>query len=273
MNRYVVKTGREGRYYQQSLELMLVAEEKAEHLRREKEEAQRKVEELGAMMVRVEGGSFIMGCQSGRDDDCSDDEKPAHRVQVDSFEIGKYEVTQALWQAVMGENPSHFKGCAECPVEEVSWNDVQTFLAKLNALTGQQYRLPTEAEWEYAARGGRHSRDYEYAGSNDVGAVGWYKDNGGDKTHPVGRKRANELGLHDMSGNVYEWVQDCWNDGYEGAPDDGRAWERGDCSRRVVRGGSWNYYPRILRPANRSWVATGNHSIDFGFRVTRTLTP
>ena len=272
LNRYVAKTGREGRYYQQSLELMLVAEEKAEYLRRE-EEARRKEEELGIVMVRVEGGNFIMGCQSGRDRYCNDDEKPAHRVQLDSFEIGKYEVTQALWQAVMGENPSKFEGCAECPVEMVSWDDVQTFLAKLNALTGQQYRLPTEAEWEYAARGGRHSRDYEYAGSNDAGAVGWYGDNSGDKTHPVGRKRANELGLHDMSGNVEEWVQDCWNDGYEGAPDDGRAWERGDCSRRVVRGCSWLNSPRGLRSANRVRSDTGIRSFNLGFRVTRTLTP
>ena len=159
LNRYVAQTGREGRYYQKSLELMLVAEEKAERLRRE-EEARRKGEELGIVMVRVEGGSFIMGCQSGRDDDCYDAEKPAHRVEVGSFEIGKYEVTQAQWESVMGENPSKFKGCAECPVERVSWDDVQTFLAELNALTGRRYRLPTEAEWEYAARGGRHSRDY-----------------------------------------------------------------------------------------------------------------
>ena len=274
LNRYVAQTGREGRYYQQSLELMLAAEEaeeKAEHLRRE-EEARRKGEELGIVMVRVEGGSFMMGCQSGRDRDCDDDEEPAHRVEVDSFEIGKYEVTQALWETVMGENPSWFKGCAECPVEQVSWDEVQTFLAELNALTGRRYRLPTEAEWEYAARGGRHSRDYEYAGSNDVGAVGWYRYNSGDKTHPVGRKRANELGLHDMSGNVWEWVQDCWNDSYHGAPADGRAWERGDCGRRVARGGSRNANPWLLRSANRAWDGTGDRSSSQGFRLTQTLT-
>ena len=283
LNRYVAQTGREGRYYQKSLELMLVVEEKIAAAEREEArraaEAQRLAEQRRQVleklvMVRVEGGSFIMGCQSGRDDDCDDDdEKPAHRVEVGSFEIGKHEVTQALWETVMGENPSTFEGCAECPVEEVSWDDVQRFLAELNALTGRRYRLPTEAEWEYAARGGRQSRDYEYAGSNDVGAVGWYEDNSGDRTHPVGRKRANELGLHDMSGNVREWVQDCWNDSYHGAPADGRAWERGDCGRRVVRGGSWFSKPRWLRSADRYWSVTGDHSSLLGFRLTRTLTP
>ena len=274
LNRYVAKTGREGRYYQQSLELMLVAEEKAKHLRREKEEARRRVEELGAMMVRVEGGSFIMGCRSGRDSDCFGNEKPAHRVQVGSFEIGKYEVTQALWQAVMGENPSHFKGCAECPVEQVSWDDAQTFLAKLNALTGQQYRLPTEAEWEYAARGGQQSHGYQYAGSNNPDSVAWHRNNSGDRTHPVGQKQPNELGLCDMSGNVFEWMQDCWNGNYRGAPGDGRAWERGGCSRRVVRGGSW-YYGPLLQPrlAFRYGDPPDTQTLNLGFRLARTLTP
>ena len=224
-------------------------------------------------MVRVDGGSFTMGCQRGRDGDfCLDDQKPAHRVQVRSFEIGKYEVTQALWEAVMGENPSHFKGCAECPVENVSRDDVQAFLAKLNARTGKRYRLPTESEWEYAARGGRQSRGYEYAGGDDVGSVGWYGDNSGDRTHPVGRKRGNELGLHDMSGNVDEWNQDCWNDSYRGAPGDGRAWERGDCSWRVVRGGSWFSFPGNLRAALRYWFTTGYRGFILGFRIARTLT-
>ena len=235
-------------------------------------EARQKWEKLGLVMVRVDGGSFTMGCQSGRDSDCDDDEKPAHRVQVRSFEIGKYEVTQALWEAVTGENPSYFRGCAECPVERVSWDDVQRFLAELNAQTGKRYRLPTEAEWEYAARGGRQNRGYLYAGGNDAESAGWYVRNSGDKTHPVDQKRANELGLHDMSGNVREWVQDCWNDSYRGAPNDGRAWERGDC-RRVARGGSWFNSPRRLRSANRSWDSSGDRYGDLGFRVTWTLTP
>ena len=234
---------------------------------------QQEWEKLGLVMVRVDGGSFTMGCQSGRDGACFDDEKPARRVQVRSFEIGKYEVTQALWEAVMGENPSSFKGCAECPVERVSWDDVQAFLAKLNARTGKRYRLPTEAEWEYAARGGRQSRGYRYAGGDAVGSVGWHGDNSGDRTHPVGRKRGNELGLHDMSGNVWEWVQDCWNESYRGAPGDGRAWERGDCSKRLVRGGSWNYIPLSLRSAFRIRYVAGNRNDYLGFRIARTLTP
>ena len=258
------------------------AQREAEEKARREVEAQRLAEErrrqqewerLGLVMVRVEGGSFTMGCQSGRDGDCYDDEKPAHRVQVESFEIGKYEATQALWEAVMGENPSGFDGCAECPVEDVSWDDVQGFLAQLNARTGKRYRLPTEAEWEYAARGGRQSRGYRYAGGNDAGSVGWYADNSGDRIHPVGQKRANELGLHDMSGNVWERVQDCWNDSYRGAPDDGRAWERGKCGQRVVRGGSWFDGPWGLRSANRNWLATGSRFDDLGFRIARTLTP
>ena len=215
--------------------------EAAAEARRLAEEGRRQQEweKLGLVMVRVDGGSFTMGCQSGRDSNCFGDEKPAHQVQVRSFEIGKYEVTQALWEAVMGDNPSSFTGCARCPVEKVNWDDVQVFLRKLNELTGERYRLPTEAEWEYAARGGWQSRGYRYAGGNDVGSVGWYRDNGRKRTHPVGGKRANELGLHDMSGNAYEWVQDCWNDSYQGAPGNGRAWESGDCSLRVARGGSW----------------------------------
>ena len=234
------------------------AQREAEEKARREAEAQRLAEErrrqqewekLGLVMVRVEGGSFTMGCQSGRGSDCDDNEKPAHRVQVRSFEIGKYEVTQTLWEAVMGENPSRFDDCAECPVEEVSWDDVQGFLAQLNARTGKRYRLPTEAEWEYAARGGRQSRGYEYAGGNDLGSVGWYADNSGHRTHPVGQKRANELDLHNMTGSVWEWVQDCWNDSYRGAPGDGHAWEAGDCSLRVARGGSWYNLPRYLRSA------------------------
>ena len=249
---------------------------------RREAEARKKWERLGLVMVRVNGGRFTMGCQRGRDRKCEDDEKPAHRVRVRSFEIGKYEVTQALWEAVMGDNPSIFTGCAQCPVENVSWDDVQVFLRKLNGLTGARYRLPTEAEWEYAARGGRQSRDYQYAGGNDAGSVGWYGVNSGERTHPVGGKRANELGLHDMSGNVFEWVQDCWNDDYRGTPDDGRAWERGDCGRRVMRGGSWDIRPGFLRAASRFswWTRRRDPLIPMilrggfvGFRIARTLTP
>ena len=244
----------------------------AERQQREQEARERARREL--VMVRVEGGSFIMGCQRGRDDNCFEQDVPAHRVQVRSFEIGKYEVTQTLWEAVMGDNPSRFSGCPRCPVEDFNWDDVQVFLRRLNELTGERYRLPTEAEWEYAARGGGRSQGYRYAGGDDASSVAWYQDNSGHRTHPVGGKRANELGLHDMSGNVLEWTQDCWNDSYRGAPDDGRAWERGDCRLRVVRGGAWHLEPGYLRSDVRDWRnGTGHGYSVLGFRIAQTLTP
>ena len=224
-------------------------------------------------MVRVQGGAFTMGCERGRDWNCDGGENPAHRVQVHGFEIGKYEVTQELWEAVMGDNPSHFKDCTQCPVENVSWDDVQAFLRKLSDQTGERHRLPTEAEWEYAARGGQQSRDYEYAGSNDLDSIAWYLRNSMNKTHPVGQKQPNELGLYDMSGNVSEWVQDCWRDSYTGMPDDGRARASGDnCGKRVLRGGSWVSGPMILSAAFRL-RSTSDPISSRGFRVSRTLAP
>ena len=223
-------------------------------------------------MVSIPGGSFMMGC-THEQRDCRDREYPGHEVQVNDFEIGQYEVTQELWAAVMGENPSKFNDCAQCPVENVSWEDVRWFLKKLNVQTGVQYRLPTEAEWEYAARGGQQSRGYRYAGSNNVDAVGWY----GRRTHWVGQKEPNELGVYDMSGNVWEWVEDCWHESYRGAPSDGRAWESensGDCSKRVLRGGSWGSTLRgTLRSAYRFRLTSGFRFNLIGFRVARTLTP
>ena len=166
---------------------------------------------LNIQMVAVQGGTFTMGCTSEQGDDCYDDERPAHRVTVSDFYIGKYEVTQAQWRAVMGFNPSYFKG-DNLPVETVSWDDVMDFIHKLNSLTGRQYRLPTEAEWEYAARGGNN---YKYSGSNSAGNVAWYGYNSSRTTHPVGTKSANGFGLYDMSGNVYEWCSD-WYRAYNG---------------------------------------------------------
>ena len=192
-------------------------------------------------MVRVEGGTFTMGATAEQGGDAYADEKPAHEVTLSSYCIGKTEVTQALWQAVMGVNPSGFKG-ANLPVEQVSWNDCQEFIAKLNALTGKAFRLPTEAEWEFAARGGNFSRGYKYSGSNTLSHVAWYADNSADKPHPVATKAPNELGIYDMSGNVYEWCID-WYDAYSSSvqcnptgPDSG--------SDRVHRGGSWFSLPR-----------------------------
>ena len=252
-----------------------VAEARAAQARAEERQRaarDRVVAQLNAQMVRVPGGTFTMGCQEGffSDNDCRDNEKPAHRVEVHSFELSKYEVTQELWETVMGDNPSRFKTCPQCPVERVSWNDIQAFLQKVNTEDGQ-YRLPSEAEWEYAARGGQQSRGYQYAGSGSVGAVGWYAGNSRGSTHPVGQKQANELGLYDMSGNVMEWVQDCWNDNYAGAPSNGQAWERGDCSRRVLRGGSWYDVPGALRSATRFRYTADNRVSLYGFRIARSL--
>lgn len=224
----------------------------------------------GLDMVRVQGGTFTMGCLEGRDKDCYDSEKPAHSVTLSGFQIGKYEVTQADWFEVMGTTPSNFKDCNECPVEQVSWDDVQDFLQKLNAKTGKKYRLPTEAEWEYAARGGHKmpkdiSMMTAYAGSNDIGKVAWYSSNSGSKTHSVGQKAPNELGLYDMSGNVYEWCSD-WYGGY---PKDAQTNPSGpkSGSYRVHRGGGWGSGPQFCRPAYRSYSSPADRLDDIGFRL------
>lgn len=160
-------------------------------------------------MIAVEGGSFMMGATPGQGEDARENEKPAHKVTVDDFLIGETEVTQELWFAVMGSNPSHFKyKDGNYPVENVSWYDVQEFIKKLNEITGQQFRLPFEAEWEYAARGGKKSTDKKYSGSNNINDVAWVKNNSGGKSHAVASKKANELRLFDMTGNVFEICQD-----------------------------------------------------------------
>ena len=187
-------------------------------------------------MVWVEGGTFHMGATSEQSENAWDDENPVHSVTLSGYYIGKTEVTQALWKTVMGSNPSSFKG-DNLPVECVSWDDCQEFIRKLSALTGQNFRLPTEAEWEFACRGGNNSRGYKYSGSNDIDSVAWYKDNSGGNTHPVATKLSNELGICDMSGNVWEWCSD-WYDKYSSGllvnpkgPYDGTT--------HVDRGGSW----------------------------------
>ena len=200
-------------------------------------------------MVYVEGGSFDMGATTEQGSDAENDEKPVHRVTLSGYYIGRCEVTQELWEAVMGSNPSYFNG-AQNPVENVSWNDCQNFIKKLNSLTGRTFRLPTEAEWEYAARGGNKSLHYKYSGSGNIGDVAWYSSNSGDKTHAVGTKTANELGIYDMSGNVWEWCSD-WKGGYSaGAQTNPQGPSSG--SYRVLRGGSWYDYARNCRVSNRS---------------------
>ena len=212
-------------------------------------------------MVYVEGGTFTMGATSEQGDS---NEKPAHSVTLDGYYIGKYEVTQKLWKAVMGSNPSDFKG-DNLPVENVSWDDVQEFLRKLNAMTGKNYRLPTEAEWEFAAHGGNSSRGYKYSGSNSVGSVAWYNGNSGDRTHAVGTKSPNELGIYDMSGNVEEWCLD-WYGSYSSSPQRNPKGPNSG-SNRVYRGGSWFYYDGSCRVSNRSGDASDCCRKDIGFRL------
>ncbi len=169
---------------------------------------------------------------------------------VKGFYIGKYEVTQAQWQAIMGSNPSNFKG-GNNPVEKVSWNDVQEFIKRLNAATGRNYALPTEAQWEYAAREGKNS-SYEYSGSNNINSVAWYDGNSGSTTHPVGQKSPNALGIYDMTGNVWEWCQDCYDS---------------SCSYRVYRGGGWGYDARYCRVASRFNNPPSHSNYFIGFRL------
>ena len=208
-------------------------------------------------MVKVEAGTFMMGATSEMKDPYSD-EKPLHQVTLtNDYYMGKYEVTQALWEAVMGSNPSNFKG-DNLPVEKVSWNDCQEFISKLNSLTGRKFRLPTEAEWEYAARGGKKSRSYQYSGSSNISDVAWYDGNSGSKTHPVGTKQANELGIYDMAGNVSEWCQDRYGSYVSSSQTNPTGADSG--SRRVFRGGGWSSNARICRLSFR-----GCNSPDFLF--------
>jgi formylglycine-generating enzyme required for sulfatase activity len=193
------------------------------------------ISEDGFDMVFVGGGTFLMGCtdEQGNCYDCHDVENPAREVTLSDFYISKYETTQGLWKAVMGDNPSYFTGDDNLPVEDVSWDEIREFIRRLNRISGREYRLPVETEWEFAARGGNKSNGYKYSGSDSIGDVGWYEDNNDKKTHPVGTKAPNELEIYDMSGNVWEWV------------DDGSGWG----SSKLVRGGS------IVNPAARCRVS------------------
>ncbi|MEM9896952.1 MAG: formylglycine-generating enzyme family protein [Bacteroidota bacterium] len=219
-------------------------------------------------MVFVKGGQFEMGDQTGELWEAC---RPVHSVTIQDFYLSKYLVTQELWQAIMGNNPARFKG-AKRPVEEVSWEDAQQFVKKLNTLSKNSYRLPNESEWEYAARGGVYSQGYIYSGSDKLSQVGWYDANSNDETHEVGQKLANELGLYDMSGNVYEWCEDDWHGDYGGAPDNGSAWidsPRG--ANRVVRGGGWIDDAVRCRPASRVRYRPGYRYYDIGFRLAMSL--
>ena len=219
---------------------------------------------LTANMVYVSGGTFTMGATSEQGSDAYNDEKPVHSVTLSSFYICKYEVTQALWNAVMGSNPSNWKG-DDLPVETVSRDDCQTFIRKLNALTGKNFRLPTEAEWEFAARGGNNSRGYKYAGSNNIETVAWYQGNSGNKTHVVGTKSPNELGLYDMSGNVWEWCQDRYGS-YSGASQTNPTGASSG-SNRVLRGGCCGRSAWYCRSSLRIIGTPDGRNDGFGLRL------
>ena len=215
-------------------------------------------------MVWVEGGTFSMGATSEQGSDAYSDEKPVHSVTLSSYYIGKTEVTQALWKAVMGSNPSYFEG-DDLPVEQVSWDDCQEFIRKLNSLTGQNFRLPTEAEWEFACRGGNNSRGYKYSGSNYIDNVAWNWDNSGKKTHPVATKSPNELGIYDMSGNVWEWCADRYGDYSSGAQTNPKG--PYDGSGRVNRGGSWFDNAGNCRSSNRNYYRPAYRNDFLGLRL------
>ena len=215
-------------------------------------------------MVFVEGGVFMMGATPEQDDDAWELEFPAHQVKLSSFYICKYEVTQELWELVMGSNPSTGTG-KNMPVDMVSWDDCQKFIEKLNEMTGVTFRLPTEAEWEFAARGGNKSRHCKYSGDNEVGRVAWYNLNAEDTSHPVGKKAPNELGLYDMSGNVWEWCAD-WHNFYT---EDIQTNPVGDypSQGRIQRGGCWNQSDGLCRVSFRGVSSPGMRVRDNGLRL------
>ena len=223
-------------------------------------------------MIPVEGGTFSMGATSEQGSDASSREKPVHQVTVSSYYIGETEVTQALWLAVMGTLPSNFTGM-QLPVEQVSWEDCQAFIAALNAMTGQQFRLPTEAEWEFAARGGNMSMGYKYSGSDNLASVGWYSYNdswdvrgtGYYGTHPVATRNPNELMLYDMSGNVHEWCQD-WYGAYDAGEQVNPVGPAGGTT-RVYRGGSWYFDEWFCRVSFRNSVSPSYTSYGIGLRL------
>ena len=270
--KYLTLAGRDGEHYREALELLNTAEaakaaaEEAERRRADAAKAARKRAEAvvaGMEFVRVPAGEFLMGSTS---DEAYDDEQPLTRVRIGrAFELGKHEVTQGQWHAVMGSNPSYFDECGpDCPVERVSWDDVQEFIGRLNALEGEaRYRLPTEAEWEYAARAGTSGDRY----GGDLDSIAWNRENSEGRTHPVGQKVPNAFGLHDMLGNVFEWVQD-WYGAYPGGSvTDPQGPMSG--SRRLSRGGSWILLAGGCRASGRGGNAPGSRYDNLGFRLLR----
>jgi formylglycine-generating enzyme required for sulfatase activity len=232
-------------------------------------------------MVVIPAGSFLMGSPPDPEQDPfsnakpvkigEDNEKPQHRVNIQSFAIGKYEVTQGQWYAVMGNNPSSNKG-RTLPVENVSWNDAQLFVQKLSQKTGFNYRLPSEAEWEYAARAGSTTSFFWGEDAKQSSNYSWHHVNSAGESQHVGLKKPNQFGLYDMIGNVLEWTQDCWHENYIGAPTNGSAWMIEECSTWVLRGGShWQSRSQELRSAYRATFRRDKSFPSAGFRVARDL--
>ena len=242
------------------------AKRKAEEVKREEEMRRGNftVNGVSFKMIRVEGGTFMMGATNEQGDEAYKDEKPAHQVTLSDYSIGEIQVTQELWEAIMGSNPSRFRG-ANRPVEKVSWDDCIGFISELSKLTGKSFRLPTEAEWEFAARGGKKGNGCKYAGSNDIDAVAWYDGNSGRETHPVGQKQPNELGLYDMSGNVWEWCQD-WKDDYSSNAQTNPTGRKSGYH-RVYRGGSWDCNARDCRSSYRGKGTLSFNSSSLGLRL------
>ena len=219
-------------------------------------------------LVVIPAGAFDMGVAEGERPG-TDNAKPQHRVTINAaFALGKTEVTRRQWRAVMGVNPIGPLVCDDCPAENLSWNMAQEFVRRLSMKTGKQYRLPSEAEWEYACRAGAQQA---YCGDDNVDGVAWHEGNAGGGAHPVGGKQANAFGLYDMSGNVWEWTADCWNNGYAAAPADGSAWSAGGCASRVIRGGSWYYKNQFLGATVRAGSGVDDVGNSDGLRVARNL--
>ena len=216
-------------------------------------------------MILVKGGTYMMGSNNA-----NPNEKPAHKVVVNDFYIGIYEVTQAQWRAVMHNNPGVFVN-EDGPEENISWDEVQEYINKLNKLTRKKYRLPTEAEWEYAAKGGSKSIGYLYSGSDDIKRIAWIKDNSSEMPHPVGQKQANELGIYDMSGNVWEWCSDWYDDVFYRRLYSRRPNPIGPKTGtfKIVRGGSWYSNEYCSRPTYRDGFIPGGKSTNIGFRLAR----
>ena len=259
VTRYLTEAGRDGEHYVEALRLLNALENALEEEERREEERRALV--AGMEFEWIPPGEFRMGSTSR---DAYGDERPLTQVRItEGFWLGKYEVTQEEWEAVMGSNPSHFSGCARCPVERVSWEEVQEFLQRMNGRGEQRYRLPTEAEWEYAARAGTTGDRY-----GGVDEVAWWEENSGGRTHPVGQKLPNRFGLHDMLGNVWEWVHDWYGDYPGGSVTDPRG--PGSGSYRVYRGGGWGYGAGLVRAPFRFRDDPGYRLYALGFRLLRT---